>query len=70
MASLKSGMQKTELKKSSFFNEISLEYKAIKLPQNYMEREESQISLTGSLKWNVEKINLIRFIFVCSQNFL
>ena len=43
-------MQKTELKKFSFFNEISLEYKATKLPQDYMEREESQISLTEGLK--------------------
>ena len=43
-------MQKTELKKSSFFNEISLEYKATKFPQNYMEWEESQIPLTEGLK--------------------
>ena len=29
-------MQNTELKKSSFFNEISLEYNEIELPQDYI----------------------------------
>ena len=46
-------MQKrNRIEKSSFFNEISLEYKATKLPQDYMEREESQISPTEGLKGN------------------
>ena len=43
-------MQKTELKKSSFFNVISLENKGTKLPQDYMEKEESKTSLTESFK--------------------
>ena len=47
-------MQKTKLKKSSFINEISLEYKATKHPQDYMEREESQISLTEGLNRRFE----------------
>ena len=41
---------KNRIEKSSFFNETSLESKATKLPQNYMEREESQISQTLGLK--------------------
>ena len=37
---------KNRNKKSSFFNAISLEYKATKFPQDYMEREKSQTCLT------------------------
>ena len=40
---------KSRIEKSSFFNEISLEYKETKLPQNYMERKKSQASLTETL---------------------
>ena len=42
--------QKNRIEKSSFINEISLEHKATKPPQDYMEREERQISLTERLK--------------------
>ena len=44
---------KNRIEKSSFINEISLENKAAKLPQDYMEREESQISLTEALSDNL-----------------
>ena len=37
---------KNRIEKSSFFNEISSEYKATKLPQNYMEKVKSQTSQT------------------------
>ena len=40
---------RNRIEKSSFFNEISSEYKATKLPYDYMEREESQTCLTDSL---------------------
>ena len=40
---------KNRIEKSSFFNEISLEYKAKKLPLDYIETKESQISLTEDL---------------------
>ena len=33
---------KNRIEKSSFFNKISLEYKAIKLPQDYMERRKGK----------------------------
>ena len=41
---------KNRIGRSSFFNAISLEYKATKLPKDYMEREESQTCLAESLK--------------------
>ena len=42
--------EKNRIEKSSFFNEIFLEYKALKLPLDHMEREESQTSLIEGLK--------------------
>ena len=36
-------MQKNEIEKSLFFNEISVEYKAAKQLRDYMERENSRI---------------------------
>ena len=63
---LKSRMQKKELKnfhfqlkKSSFFNEIPLEFKALKLPQDNMEREESQTCLIEGHKQRTEIIQEI-----------
>ena len=47
------GMQnkkKNRIEKSLVFNEISLEYKATKFVKHYMERGESQVSLTEGLK--------------------
>ena len=41
---------KNRIENFSFFNEISLEYKETKLPQDYMEKGKSQISLTDNLK--------------------
>ena len=41
---------KNRIEKSSFFKEIPLENKAVKLPQDYMEREEIQTCLIESLK--------------------
>ena len=40
---------KNRVEKSSFFNEISLEYKESKLSQDYMERRKSQTSPTETL---------------------
>ena len=54
---LKSRMQKTESKNLHFSTRISLEYKALKLPWNYMEREESQTSLIEGFKNELLKIS-------------
>ena len=40
---------KNRIEKFSFINEISLKYKTTKLPLDYMEKEEIQISLTVGL---------------------
>ena len=50
-------MQKTELKNLHFFNQMSLEYKATKLQQDYMERKESQARLIEVFKQNLESGN-------------
>ena len=51
---------KNRIEKSSFFNEIFLENKALKLPKDYMEREESQTCLIEGLKlfYNIQNENL------------
>ena len=53
---------KNRIEKPSFFNEISLEYKAKKLPQDHMEREENQIFKTESHK--EAKISITTNIYI------
>ena len=47
-------MFKNRIEKSSFFNEISLKYKVLKLPLDYIEREESQTCLIRGLKYQLK----------------
>ena len=47
---------KNRIEKSSFFDEIPLEYRAEKLP--HMERKESQICRIEGLKNELSKVNL------------
>ena len=69
-------MQKTELKNSSFFNEISLEYKATNFPQDYVKTEEGQISLSDGLKaknkfdYFIWRYNLIDLSFRLKMKYL
>ena len=49
LTSLKSRMQKTEVEKSSFFHEISVECKPAKHPYDYMKRKQSRICLMSPL---------------------
>ena len=60
--------KKNRIEKSSFFREISLEYRATKLPYDYKERKESQTSLTDICLVKYVKLSISRLILVKSAN--